>query len=262
MTDEFMSLSNGAKALYFALNLSADDSGFVTNVRSVMSMLGVGQSELEQLDGKYLIRFEEEHCALIVHWMKHNTLKKLLFTKSEHPALEEKVYVDGTGLYTLDPGDGRTTLAEYKASAGGERYINRHNKTEENTTEENRTEQKKTESRPPSSLPDGLPGGRAGACGEDEDIFAEYEAAEPKVFLRENLDKDVGRKLHKMNTERGEPGNVFLSPKQVETLERMAPPEAVDRYIKRLGRMIEETGCDPKSHYRTIRKWIAEDIKP
>ena len=93
-------------------------------------------------------------------------------------------------------------------------------------------------------------------------MFAEYEAAEPKVFMRENVEKEVGRKLHSMNNEPGEGRNVFLSSKQVEMLERMAPPEAVDRYIKRLGRMIEDTGCDPKSHYRTIKKWIAEDIQP
>ena len=65
-----------------------------------------------------------------------------------------------------------------------------------------------------------------------------------------------------MNTGLDEGRNVFLSEKQMETLERLAPPEAIERYIKRLGHMIEETGCDPKSHYRTIRKWIIEDIKP
>ena len=259
LSDGFLSLSFGAQLLYYTLNLAADDSGFVTTVQSMMRMLGVGERELSELDGSYIIYFEAERAALIVHWMKHNTLKKLFSAKSSHPELEERVYIDEGGLYTLDPGDGRQTMAEYRAALRGESY-NKHKKTEDNQTEENKTEQKKTESH---AVP--LPitqAARADAGAEAERLFKEYEEAEPKVFMRENLDKDLGRHLHSMNNESGEPRNVFLSEKQVECLERLAPPEAVDRYIKRLGRMIEETGCDPKSHYQTIRKWIAEDIKP
>ena len=259
LSDGFLSLSFGAQLLYYTLNLSADDSGFVTTVQSMMRMLGVGESELAELDGTYIIYFEEERAALIVHWLKHNTLKKLMASKSSRPELESRVYIDEGGLYTLDPGEGRETMAEHKASLRGESYI-KHKKTELNETELNKTEQKRTESR---SSP--LPGGQAArtdAGAQADRLFKEYEEAEPKVFMRENIEKEVGRHLHIMNPDPKEPRNVFLSEKQVECLERLASPEAVERYIKRLGRMIEETGCDPKSHYQTIRKWIAEDIRP
>ena len=236
-------------------------------------MLGVGEEELNELEGKYLIVFREEKAALIVHWMKHNTLKKLTFAKSEHPELERRVYVDECGLFTADPGEGRKTLAEYKGSSAiakeDRRTVNKNNRTESNQTKHNKTEENKTDARSSSPVPDGQADMRAGGRADgkeretDKDAdLAEYEAMEPVVFMRDDIIKEAGRKLHMMNTGLDEGRNVFLSAKQVETLERLAPPEAVERYIKRLGRMIEDTGCDPKNHYRTIRKWIIEDIKP
>jgi len=259
LSDGFLSLSFGAQLLYYTLNLSADDSGFVTTVQSMMRMLGVGESELAELDGTYIIYFEEERAALIVHWLKHNTLKKLMASKSSRPELESRVYIDEGGLYTLDPGDGRQTMAEHKAALLGDTYI-KHKKTERNETERNKTEQKRTESRS-SPLP-GTQTARTDAGAQADRLFKEYEEAEPKVVMRDDIVKEAGRRLHIMNPDLKEPRNVFLSEKQVECLERLASPEAVERYIKRLGRMIEETGCDPKSHYQTIRKWIAEDIRP
>ena len=275
LSDDFLSLSHGAQALYFALNLSADDSGFVTTVRAVMSMLGVGEEELNELEGKYLIVFREEKAALIVHWLKHNTLKKLTFAKSEHPELERRVYVDECGLFTIEYAEGRSTLAEYKGSSAIAKEdrltLNKNNRTESNSTKHNKTEENKTDARSVSPVPNGQADMRAGGREikketeketDKDDDFAEYDAMEPRVFMNENIHKELGRKLHMMNTGLDEGRNVFLSAKQVETLERLAPPEAIERYIKRLGRMIEDTGCDPKNHYRTIRKWIIEDIKP
>ena len=279
LTDQFLSMSRGAQLLYFALNLYADDCGFVQTVRVAMSMIGAGEAELAELDGRYIIYFGEEHTALIVHWLKHNTLRKLLTAKSEHPDLEERVYVDETGLLTLDPGEGRETLAEYKAIAtyakiGEEPYNNKkQNKTQQKKTKAKSTEVNSTESRITPLSRDQTGGAGAGAretdknkkdkkvyANEADRLFDEYLEAEPKELMPEGLGKMLKRKLHQAN--KGIFAAVFLSEKQYEALCRLAPPEAVDRYVERLANLIENEGADPRSHYQTIRKWIAEDIKP
>ena len=58
-SDAFLELPAGAQALYFHLNMRADDDGFVNSPRGVMRMAGAAEADLQRLiDKGYLLPFD------------------------------------------------------------------------------------------------------------------------------------------------------------------------------------------------------------
>lgn len=73
--DNFVALSASAQALYFHLNMSADDDGFCNKVALAMFKAHASVQDLEALVAKrYLLQFESG-VVVIKHWRMHNTLK-------------------------------------------------------------------------------------------------------------------------------------------------------------------------------------------
>jgi len=76
MQDEFLDMSLSAQALYFHLNLQADDEGFVSGVKSLMRQVRATDDDLKILIAKrYLLTFESG-VIVIKHWLIHNTIRQ------------------------------------------------------------------------------------------------------------------------------------------------------------------------------------------
>lgn len=74
-SDAFLDMPLSSQALYFHLNMNADDDGFVNNPKKVQRIIGASEDDLKLLIMKrFLIGFEGG-VIVIKHWRMHNTLK-------------------------------------------------------------------------------------------------------------------------------------------------------------------------------------------
>ncbi len=74
-TDEFAELSAAAKVLYFAMNMEADDYGFLKCVKQVMRMQNAKQKDLDALKAAGFILCFDSGVVVIRHWNVHNCIR-------------------------------------------------------------------------------------------------------------------------------------------------------------------------------------------
>lgn len=75
-TDWFLDLPLSTQALYFHLNLRADDDGFVDAPNSIVRKIGASKNDFDLLIAKrYVLKFESG-IIVIKHWRMHNTIQK------------------------------------------------------------------------------------------------------------------------------------------------------------------------------------------
>jgi len=87
-SDAFIDLPASSQALYFHLNMNADDDGFVSSPKRIMRMLGAADDEFKLLLAKrFLIAFDSGVCV-VKHWWMHNTLQKDRYLETVY--LDEK----------------------------------------------------------------------------------------------------------------------------------------------------------------------------
>ena len=91
-TDSFLDMPLSTQALYFHLNMGADDEGFVDQVKKIQRSIGASNDDLKVLIGKgFLIPFESG-VVVIRHWRIHNYIQTDRFQATIH--LEEKAQLD------------------------------------------------------------------------------------------------------------------------------------------------------------------------
>ena len=73
-TDAFLDMPLSTQALYFHLNLRADDDGFVGNPKRVATLIGASEDDLKLLIAKRFVILFENGVIVIKHWRMHNTL--------------------------------------------------------------------------------------------------------------------------------------------------------------------------------------------
>lgn len=75
-TDWFLDLPLSTQALYFHLNMRADDDGFVDAPNSIVRKIGASKNDFDLLVAKrYVLKFESG-IIVIKHWRMHNTIQK------------------------------------------------------------------------------------------------------------------------------------------------------------------------------------------
>ncbi len=93
-SDEFCSLPHSAQALYFHLNMSADDDGFVGNPVRIIKSLSIPKKNIEILVTTGFIIPFDSGVVVITHWLSNNNIKKDRYTptrfKQEFSELEIK----------------------------------------------------------------------------------------------------------------------------------------------------------------------------
>lgn len=74
-SDAFLEMPLSAQALYFHLNMRADDDGFVNNPKKICRTINAAEDDLKILITKRFIIAFDTGVIVIKHWRMHNTLK-------------------------------------------------------------------------------------------------------------------------------------------------------------------------------------------
>lgn len=74
-SDAFLEMPLSAQALYFHLNMRADDDGFVNNPKKVTRLINASDDDLKILILKRFIIAFDSGVIVIKHWRMHNSLK-------------------------------------------------------------------------------------------------------------------------------------------------------------------------------------------
>jgi len=99
-SDQFTGLPLASQCLYFHLNMSADDDGFVNNPRRVRLSIAASEDEmLPLLQNGYIISFDNG-VICIAHWHLHNAIRKDRYVPTIHQALLAKLRVTNK-VYSL-----------------------------------------------------------------------------------------------------------------------------------------------------------------
>jgi hypothetical protein len=99
-SDPFTEMPLSAQALYFHLNMNADDDGFVNNPKKITRSIGAAEDDLKLLIAKRFIIAFDNGVVTIKHWRMHNTLKKDRYKPTQYQEQFALLDVKGNSAYT------------------------------------------------------------------------------------------------------------------------------------------------------------------
>ena len=104
-TDSFLDMPLSTQALYFHLNMGADDEGFVDKVKTIQRTIGASNDDLKVLIGKgFLIPFESG-VVVIRHWRIHNYIQADRFQATIYQDEKEQLDFDKSKIASIKPLD-------------------------------------------------------------------------------------------------------------------------------------------------------------
>ena len=218
-SDAFLDMPLSTQALYFHLNMRADDDGFINNPKRIQRTIGASEDDLKLLIAKrFVIGFD---CGVIVikHWRMHNTLRKDRYNPTQYQEELAMLEVKDNSAYTekdLPLIDSVATKRQPTGNHPAPQYSIDKNSIglDKNSIEDNMAVSVETE--PPTTKP-----------------------TKPQK--------------HK----HGEYNNVLLTDDELEKLQDEFVDWSAR--IDRLSSYIASTGKAYKSHYATIRNWARKD---
>ena len=93
-SDAFYELSHSAQALYFQLNIEADDDGFVARTKMITRCSNCTEEDLKELeDQNFIIRFDNG-ITVIVDWFRQNTLRGDRYHETAYQDLKKQLRLD------------------------------------------------------------------------------------------------------------------------------------------------------------------------
>ena len=103
-TDIFLDMPLSAQALYFHLNIHADDDGFVDNVKTIQRMVGSSEDDAKLLIAKqFIIPFDNPGIVVIKDWRIHNYIRKDRYIPTMHKEEADQLDFDENGSYQKKP---------------------------------------------------------------------------------------------------------------------------------------------------------------
>lgn len=103
-SDAFLEMPTSAQALYFHLNMRADDDGFVGNPKKIMRTVGAAEDDLKLLIAKSFLIIFENGVIVIKHWRMHNTLSAYRYHETNYVSEKDMLRLKRNGAYTLGEG--------------------------------------------------------------------------------------------------------------------------------------------------------------
>ena len=102
-SDAFLEMPLSAQALYFHLNMRADDDGFVNNPKKIARMINASEDDLKILIVKrFLIAFESG-VIVIKHWRMHNSLRMDRYHPTDYTEEFSRIGIKENNAYTDNP---------------------------------------------------------------------------------------------------------------------------------------------------------------
>jgi len=99
-SDAFLDMPLSAQALYFHLNMRADDDGFVNNPRKIQRMIGASEDDLKLLIAKRFVLTFESGVVVIKHWRMHNLLRKDRYHPTQYQEEMQTLCLKDNQAYT------------------------------------------------------------------------------------------------------------------------------------------------------------------
>jgi Asp-tRNA(Asn)/Glu-tRNA(Gln) amidotransferase C subunit len=99
-SDAFLDMPLSTQALYFHLNMRADDDGFVNNPKRIQRTIGASEDDLKLLIVKRFVIGFESGVLVIKHWRMHNTLRKDRYNPTQYQEELAMLEVKDNNAYT------------------------------------------------------------------------------------------------------------------------------------------------------------------
>ncbi len=99
-SDAFLDMPLSTQALYFHLNMRADDDGFINNPKRIVRAVGACEDDLKLLIVKRFVIGFESGVIVIKHWRMHNTLRKDRYNPTQYQEELETLAIKDNGAYT------------------------------------------------------------------------------------------------------------------------------------------------------------------
>lgn len=99
-SDAFLDMPLSAQALYFHLNMWADDDGFLNSPKRIQRTVGASEDDLKLLIAKRFVMCFENGVMVIKHWRMHNTLRKDRHTPTQYQEELATLEIKGNNAYT------------------------------------------------------------------------------------------------------------------------------------------------------------------
>ena len=101
-SDSFAEMPLSAQALYFHLNMGADDDGFVNSPNKIRRSIGAAEDDLRLLAAKKFILDFGNGVIVIKHWRMNNQIRKDRYKPTQYAKEMSLLTVREDGAYTLN----------------------------------------------------------------------------------------------------------------------------------------------------------------
>lgn len=99
-SDAFLDMPMSTQALYFHLNMRADDDGFINNPKKVCRMIGASEDDIKLLIAKRFVLAFESGVIVIKHWRMHNLIRKDRYHGTQYQEEMSRLSLKENGAYT------------------------------------------------------------------------------------------------------------------------------------------------------------------
>lgn len=102
-TDRFLEMPLSSQALYFHLNMGADDEGFIDKANTIQRTIGASDDDMKLLIAKgFLIPFDSG-VVVIRHWRIHNYIQSDRFQSTLYQSEKAQLEYDKSKTASLKP---------------------------------------------------------------------------------------------------------------------------------------------------------------
>lgn len=245
-TDAFLEMPLSTQALYFHLNLRADDDGFVGSPKIICRTVGASDDDLKLLIAKRFIIIFEDGVIVIKHWRMHNTLSVNRYKETNYTEDKALLKLKTNNSYTL--GDGKTIddsrlIEMSKRQVDASKTNNRRTIDEQKTnTDKNRIDKNRIDKNSIEEI------------SIDKNRIDKNRVDNKEKSIKE---KDAAKAATPVKHKYGEYNNVLLTDEELDKLIAEFPD--YQKRIENLSNYIASTGKKYKSHYATIKNWARRD---
>lgn len=99
-SDAFLDMPLSTQALYFHLNMRADDDGFLNNPKRIQKLIGCADDDFKLLLAKRFILMFESGVIVIKHWKLHNYIRKDRYSPTLYQEEKQLISEKANGSYT------------------------------------------------------------------------------------------------------------------------------------------------------------------
>lgn len=100
-SDAFLDMPLSTQALYFHLNMRADDDGFINNPKKIVRMIGASEDDFKVLIAKNFVMQFDSGIIVVKHWKMHNYIAKDRYKPTVYEDEKAQLSVKENGAYTL-----------------------------------------------------------------------------------------------------------------------------------------------------------------